>query len=477
MATSGLEIIEDQDLMCLATQGLVPIESQSSFRQPDYDSCDMFDELFTQVHLETLEASTRFATPATDEDVQEAQQKAVPHNTLKATNWAVNAFKEWSAHRRSINKNRCPSHLFIMAKNKFELNYWMTRFVLEARRKDGKEYPPNTLHQICCGILRFIREIEPDIDIFKDTAFKEFQRTLDSEMMRLRRNGLGCNPRKANPITEDEEELLWSTGVLGDKTPQTLVNTIVYMCGLFFALRSGSEHRQLKMNNIELVEKSGEPAQLVYTECVSKTCQGGLKNRKVKPKQVAHHQNLEKPERCFIRMYKKYIEHLPEAIGSDTPFYLTPIPKPKGKVWFKKTPIGVHTLEKTVSTMCKNAGVSGYKTNHSLRVTTATRLFQSGLDEQLIMERTGHRSTAGVRSYKRTSNEQKQAVSAVLNQTKRPKTGSQEDDVIELTTGVRKPLLPLSSASNCGKLDQPTKEKPSFLLEGCSGVTINFNYH
>lgn len=87
-------------------------------------------------------------------------------------------------------------------------------------------------------------------------------------------------------------------------------------------------------------------------------------------------------------------------------FYLSPLSKPKGMVWFKNQPIGVHTLASTVKRLCEKAGIEGYKTNHSLRVTTATRLFQSGADEQLIMERTGHRSTDGVRAYKRSCLEQ-----------------------------------------------------------------------
>ena len=43
---------------------------------------------------------------------------------------------------------------------------------------------------IACGILRYVRDIAPDIDIFKDSVFAEFQKTLDSEMKRLRANGL-----------------------------------------------------------------------------------------------------------------------------------------------------------------------------------------------------------------------------------------------------------------------------------------------
>ena len=55
--------------------------------------------------------------------------------------------------------------------NDWELDRWLSRFVLEIRRRDGKEYPPNTLYQICCGILRYIREVKPQLDIFRDAAF------------------------------------------------------------------------------------------------------------------------------------------------------------------------------------------------------------------------------------------------------------------------------------------------------------------
>ena len=58
------------------------------------------------------------------------------------------------------------------------------------------------------------------------------------------------------------------------------------------------------------------------------------------------------------------------------------------------------------TTLSQASGVKGYKMNHSLCVTTATRLFQKHVDEQLIMARTGHRSIEGARTYKRVSEEQ-----------------------------------------------------------------------
>ena len=77
--------------------------------------------------------------------------------------------------------------------------------------------------------------------------------------------------------------------------------------------------------------------------------------------------------------------------------------------------------------MCKDAGIPGYHTNHSLRASAATQLHQSGcVEEQEIMERTGYRSLEAVRSYKRSSNDQLQQVSDSLNNgtTKRSCHGS-----------------------------------------------------
>ena len=51
-----------------------------------------------------------------------------------------------------------------------------------------------------------------------------------------------------------------------------------------------------------------------------------------------------------------------------------------------QTPVGHNKLKNFVSQMCEEAGIVGYKTNHSLRATAATRLYASGVDEQLVME-------------------------------------------------------------------------------------------
>ena len=58
------------------------------------------------------------------------------------------------------------------------------------------------------------------------------------------------------------------------------------------------------------------------------------------------------------------------------------------------------------------AGYDGYYTNHSLRVSAATRLFAAGVDEQSVMSRTGH---SGVQTYKRKVEKLQEITSDVLN--------------------------------------------------------------
>ena len=63
--------------------------------------------------------------------------------------------------------------------------------------------------------------------------------------------------------------------------------------------------------------------------------------------------------------------------------------------------------------MLKDAGLDGFFTNHSLRRTAATRLFQAGKNVKLIKEVTGHVSNA-VEKYEITSDAQRMEVSEII---------------------------------------------------------------
>ena len=77
--------------------------------------------------------------------------------------------------------------------------------------------------------MRFLRTNgRPEIDVFKQGAYAEFRLTLDAEMKRLQQTGLGSTKRQAEPLTEAEEEFLWTSGVLGDLTLRALFNTVFF---------------------------------------------------------------------------------------------------------------------------------------------------------------------------------------------------------------------------------------------------------
>ena len=66
-------------------------------------------------------------------------------------------------------------------------------------------------------------------------------------MKKLRSSGLGVKTKKAQSISIEDESALWEKGLLGECDPQTLLDTMLFLCGIHFALRSGQEHRGLQV--------------------------------------------------------------------------------------------------------------------------------------------------------------------------------------------------------------------------------------
>lgn len=102
---------------------------------------------------------------------------------------------------------------------------------------------------------------------------------------------------------------------------------------------------------------------------------------------------------------------------SDNAFYLRALPKPKGDVWYYNKAMGRETLGNVVKNIMQKAGFEGHFTNHSLRRICATRLYEGGVPEQVLVETTGHRSCDGVREYKCTSSTFKRKACEMLKGT------------------------------------------------------------
>ena len=335
--------------------------------------------------------------------------------------WAVNVFEEWrSARNRKANQDPtlgisaiCPG-IPLCQFSKDELNFAISRFVKECRNKKGEQYPGSTLREIVLCLQMNLSQLGFTYRFLNDPIFSQIRNTLDNTMKEIAENGIGMDTKQAEIITVEEENRLWESGVLGESTPGQLVRTVFYLNGIHFALRGGAEHRKLRLGEhaqIRVIKDSNNAEYLQYTEDTSKTNQGGLSHIKVKRKVVRAYANTENPERCIVRLHKKYVSLCPSV--DNKAFYKQELKSPQSDVWYSKQAKGIHSLQKMVSEMCKLAGIGGFRTNHSLRATAASRLYQSGMDEQLIQEVTGHRSMA-VREYKRTNEVQKRSISSIL---------------------------------------------------------------
>ena len=178
--------------------------------------------------------------------------------------------------------------------------------------------------------------------------------------------------------------------------------------GKRFCIR-GEEQRNLRPSQF-VKSDSG----YTYVEQGSKNNAGGLKmlhkeNKIVPCPAVADH------PRCLVRILEKYFQKLPLFAFEKDIFYCRPKKDtPGGDLpWYDCIPVGKNTLASMVAKMCKEAGIPE-RSNHSLRATGATALFQAEIPERIIQKTTGHHSLKALRSYERISHEQHLEVSKVL---------------------------------------------------------------
>lgn len=144
-------------------------------------------------------------------------------NIWRNTNWAKRTWDEWTVWRGDI------PGLYEMSVG--DLNYFLSCFVLECRRKDGSEYPAATLYQICAEILRYMRDNGVTNMNFldnNDKRFYNFRKTLDARMKEISSKGIGLKKKQADPISADDENLLWEKDLLGGATSKSLLNTVFY---------------------------------------------------------------------------------------------------------------------------------------------------------------------------------------------------------------------------------------------------------
>jgi hypothetical protein len=152
---------------------------------------------------------------------------------------------------------------------------------------------------------RTIQESKPEISLFTTPQLKPFQNALDGRLKELQGKQAPYRKR-ADAISVNDEGKMWEEGILGTETPDTVINTLLFLTGKLFALRGGQEQRDLSHDQFQFVEQRDGMMLIKYAEKLSKTNQGGLKRRKKDPKQIEH---VEDPfdVKSFTFIYNFYL--------------------------------------------------------------------------------------------------------------------------------------------------------------------------
>ena len=343
----------------------------------------------------------RFMEISTDAEILNRMKENVPLKTRYQNNWGVAVWKQWAEWRNGIVDETLPENfesvpLDVNDLTEEKLGFWLARFVLEVKKKNGSDYPPYSLYQICCAIQRAFNDRSSgkfkNATIFdrNNPHFYKFYEALDSRMRELTQQGIGVKVNQADFITPEDEMELWDSKEISLETGQGLLNGIYFYNTKCFSLRGGQIHRNLQKDQYEIdIDLESGLEVLKFYERLSKTTQGGLRGRKIKPRTseiFADPQN----SHCVVKLFKTYLAKIP-----DGPLYL----KPSGlqSPMFSNKIVGKNMLGSMMPKMFQDAKIdtTGLKiSEHSGRVTMCTTLFNEGFSEKSVKKRSGHRSNA-----------------------------------------------------------------------------------
>jgi hypothetical protein len=120
-----------------------------------------------------------------------------------------------------------------------------------------------------------------------------------------------------------EEEMLWEHEKLGNSSPQALINTMWWLLTQYFILRGRQEHHTMAVKDFEFGENDIGITYVSFKKNPTKTRQGlHITRRQQLPKMFVTGE-----KRCPVSLFKEHLSRRPVSLGTNGPFYLTPLSK------------------------------------------------------------------------------------------------------------------------------------------------------
>ena len=175
-------------------------------------------------------------------------------------------------------------------------------------------------------------------------------------------------------------------------------------------------------------------------------------------------------ERCVVRLLDQYISKLPPHPFS---FYLRPLDKvPSGdRPWYCKSRVRIHKLKTFMPNIAAELGLGVRYTNHSLRATAVMRMYNTGVPEKLIAEKSGHKSLKALRVYEHTLKVQEKSAGQCIQ------SGASFDPICSTEDKENSnpvPKISMPSAGPTSSCSSPGVPRGVQQFSGLTGCTFNF---
>ena len=361
-------------------------------------------EFYYPEDLETFDVETETGITESQEAIDDFTNQQKSANTNKKTATDMNTLLRYMEANGMKNEK-------IESLPASELDHLLSKFFLNARKKNGEEYEPATVSSFQRTIQRYLSGKKYPFNILKDNnEFEKSRKVLAAKRKSLvHEHGKGNKPQAAQAIDEDEEDALFEAGEFGDSNPVALQRTVWWFLSLHFGFRARDESRKLRWGDVQLQQQNDGQEVLVWlAERGTKTRHGQERGhqRAFQPKIYATN-----TARCPVSFYKKFRSHRPvEMNAPESPFYLAVRHNRRSneEVWYMKAPLGKNEIRKFLSTAAKNA-------NHSVRKTCISRLLDADVPENFVAQLSGHKSTESLQSYKSASAKHQKRMSLTLS--------------------------------------------------------------
>ena len=117
-----------------------------------------------------------------------------------------------------------------------------------------------------------------------------------------------------------------------------------------------------------------------------------------------------------MKFFRSYLARRTlEMQKPDEPFYLAVMKNPKTHIWFKKQPLGIHSLGSLMKNMALVANLPGKRTNHSARRTMITTLRHGTVNPLDISQLSGHKNLKSIYSFSTVSEERQKKMSFMIS--------------------------------------------------------------